>query len=278
MVFILFLSVLQSAEGPKPSVFQTTQDVQVVRDPDAFTQLPRLAVEDVKRVVQAPKGWSRSQWGHVGLGSLCIVGAALALDEPVDRWVSRHGKPSWDRASEKLTLLGGNGSLVTAGGAYLCGTVFDSAGLRAFGVDACASMGIAQLAFVIPLKQVLGRSRPRENEGAHHFKPFHGGKSFPSGHTTQAFALAAVISGHANQSWVTATSYGVASLVGLTRISLRAHHLSDVLVGAVIGTWVGKTVTSFNQSIRKAGHSKVNISAWPVIEPDYQGAALRVNF
>jgi hypothetical protein len=61
--------------------------------------------------------------------------------------------------------------------------------------------------------------------------------SFPSGHTAQAFAAAAILSEEYGYryKWVPYLSYGLASTVGVLRMANNKHYLSDVLVAAGIG-------------------------------------------
>lgn len=61
--------------------------------------------------------------------------------------------------------------------------------------------------------------------------------SFPSGHTAQAFAAAAMLSEEYGYryKWVPYLSYGLASTVGVLRMANNKHYLSDVLVAAGIG-------------------------------------------
>lgn len=61
--------------------------------------------------------------------------------------------------------------------------------------------------------------------------------SFPSGHTAQAFAAAAMLSEEYGYryKWVPFLSYGIASTVGVLRMANNKHYLSDVLVAAGIG-------------------------------------------
>jgi membrane-associated phospholipid phosphatase len=63
-----------------------------------------------------------------------------------------------------------------------------------------------------------------------------GNGSFPSGHAIAAFAVATVIARrYGNHKWVPYTAYGMAALVGFSRLSLSAHFSSDVFMGAALG-------------------------------------------
>jgi membrane-associated phospholipid phosphatase len=63
-----------------------------------------------------------------------------------------------------------------------------------------------------------------------------GNGSFPSGHTIAAFSVATVISRrYGNHRWVPYVAYGMAALVGFSRLSLSAHFMSDVFMGGALG-------------------------------------------
>lgn len=60
--------------------------------------------------------------------------------------------------------------------------------------------------------------------------------SFPSGHSIAAFAIATVIARrYPHRRWVPYVAYGVAGIIGISRISLSAHFTSDVFMGAALG-------------------------------------------
>jgi len=64
-----------------------------------------------------------------------------------------------------------------------------------------------------------------------------GGRSFPSGHTSQAFFMATLIAQHFHASaWLVSLLYAIALLVGITRMYVGAHYPRDVLAGIILGS------------------------------------------
>ena len=91
------------------------------------------------------------------------------------------------------------------------------------------------------LKHVIGRARPKliEQWGTLSLHPFtwpNNYASFPSGHTTSAFAAATALSLMVPPlRW---PMFLCAIAIGLSRIVVGAHYPSDVLAGAALGTVV----------------------------------------
>jgi membrane-associated phospholipid phosphatase len=68
--------------------------------------------------------------------------------------------------------------------------------------------------------------------------------SFPSGHSTSAFAVATVIAEqYKYKRWVPVVAYSLAGLTSLSRIEANKHWASDVFMGAVLGYSIGKFIT-----------------------------------
>ncbi|MEX1197551.1 MAG: phosphatase PAP2 family protein [Pseudohongiellaceae bacterium] len=61
--------------------------------------------------------------------------------------------------------------------------------------------------------------------------------SFPSGHTTAAFMVAYITTFHFPVLGI--PMYAWASAIGLSRVALKVHFVSDIVAGMIIGTGIG---------------------------------------
>jgi undecaprenyl-diphosphatase len=84
------------------------------------------------------------------------------------------------------------------------------------------------------LKQIFRRPRPYVTYGPVKLTiPMPSGFSFPSGHTASAMAAARVLA--TLGPWMAAAAYFYAVLMGLSRIYLKAHYVTDVVAGGAMG-------------------------------------------
>ena len=113
------------------------------------------------------------------------------------------------------------------------------------------------------LKNVACRARPSAPEAGAFFSNFpcfpaeYAYASFPSGHTTTAFA-AAVILALWYPRWA-GVWLSMAALVGLSRVMLGSHFPSDVLAGALLGTGLALAVHAACPAPRRVppGHGAI---------------------
>ena len=115
------------------------------------------------------------------------------------------------------------------------------------GLQAVGSMGAAQ-AMTWGLKETFPELRPDGSDR----------KSFPSGHTSLAFAAASTLA--ERQGWgVGIPAHVAAAFVGFARVKADKHHWYDVLVGAGIGEAAGFLITrkpAENMALMPWGDSK----------------------
>lgn len=111
----------------------------------------------------------------------------------------------------------------------------DSMALRSAMITtvACAITGVVTLS----MKYAWNRPRPFSSYPKFFMQKTVGGSpSFPSGHTSLAFAAATMLSLQYPRWYVIVPSYVWAGCVGYSRMYLGVHYPSDVLVGAIIGS------------------------------------------
>ncbi len=94
----------------------------------------------------------------------------------------------------------------------------------------------ALLVFVI--KRLFRRQRPEGEWGK--FYRLTDPHSFPSGHAVRAMMLAIIMLGMSPGVGIALLIW--APLVGLARVAMGVHYLSDVLVGMLLGILVGLTI------------------------------------
>lgn len=89
---------------------------------------------------------------------------------------------------------------------------------------------------VLTIKFTIRRRRPEgEWGGIYRRSDPH---SFPSGHATRSFMLAVMTIG-LGPTWFAILLLIWAPLVGLARVAMGVHYLSDVVVGAILGIFIG---------------------------------------
>lgn len=109
---------------------------------------------------------------------------------------------------------------------------------RLAGLAMCAAFVLGH-GVVDVLKELIARPRPFQAlDWVHRLSPA-SGFSFPSGHTAGAFLMAYVLGwSFRDYKWY---FYGLAGLIGISRLYVGVHYPSDVLVGGLIGwgsAWV----------------------------------------
>jgi len=186
----------------------------------------------------------------IAAGSAGSLFAHSAGDQPIASWA---GKASDSSYADIGTVVGdgwtqGGAALAT----YAIGALGHYARVEHIGSDLIRAQ---VLNGVLTTALKIGVDRTRPSGGA---------RGFPSGHTSAAFATAAVLDGH--YGWKAGIPmYALAGFVGWSRVRDNVHFLSDVVVGSAVGVIVGRTVT--------AGHKTRQWTIVPTPAPGGGGAA-----
>ncbi len=185
--------------------------------------------------------------------AIAIVGLAMRTD--VDTyWAIRRNIPD--------PMLGGralSGWVSTLGEGWFDLSVFLIAGLVGgrqgqriclAGVQALIAVAIASRLG----KVVFREERPSYDPYHHHLFGRLKADSMPSGHSMAAFATAAVLS----QEWpiLSPLFYTLAAWLGVARVQQSTHWMSDVLIGAAVGTLFGF------ESYRVTKAFELEVSPW----------------
>ena len=194
-----------------------------------------------------PLGLGEKRWWITVAVALVLLGVALAFDRHLSLAAQALPQPVRDFLAQ-LTPYGESGwILIPAGILYIVTALvalfvrwklmrtvlWQFAALYAF-----IFLGVGLPSLFTTLLKRIGRGRPMhfDDGGVLGFHPNTFDwtyQSFPSGHATTAFALAAVI-GFLSERWFYPMLVA-ASLIALSRLTLGVHYPTDVIAGAIIG-------------------------------------------
>jgi membrane-associated phospholipid phosphatase len=262
----------ERADDPAPSPSCSDPETRAT----TLRCFPRLLLHDAREVFGAPAHWGGRQW-TIFSAEVLAVGAMTFADKQVRKnALPEQGTPAGQLAKD-VEPLGGWASFAVLGGFYGGGAIAGDDKAKGVAIDGLIASAIASGVITTSLKYVVGRSRPNAGKGVYHFRPFSGDVSFPSGHATQAFAVASVIATEYKSAWVQVAAYGPALLVGFARLRHDAHWASDVTAGALIGIGVGRAVARLDVPLRSRG-SAHHAMVVPLIGPHEQGVVVIASF
>jgi membrane-associated phospholipid phosphatase len=194
-----------------------------------------------------------------------FTGATLVLT-PLDKSLAHELQDSsvqanrfLKNASKGVELIASPGAYYIGGAMYIVGRVAHLPRVADLGWHGTEAVIMGELTSYA-IKGMVGRARPFVSVDDPDDFSFGRGfgrqqwRSFPSGHSTTAFAAAAAVTDETTLWWPKSTwivgplMYGGASMVAVSRMYHNRHWASDVAVGAMIGTFSGKKVVLASHS------------------------------
>jgi membrane-associated phospholipid phosphatase len=242
-LFLLFLfSAVLGAQTspPAPLASGSTEDYD---RPVSWKQLVPNILSDQKAIWLFPTKITKD---HHWAPTLSLAGATaglLAADPYEARYF--HTTSTWQGFNRVLTgNATGLASTIAPLSLYAAGLLRRDTKMQHTALLAGEAVLDAELVTTV-LKDIGGRVRPvtfaphgnywdswRDSKGSW----LRGNGSFPSGHTIAAFSIATVVAHrYRTHRWVPYAAYGMAAVVGFSRLSLSSHFASDVFVGGALG-------------------------------------------
>ncbi|RYY58524.1 MAG: phosphatase PAP2 family protein [Chitinophagaceae bacterium] len=215
-----------------------------------------LLLDDLKQQALSPFRPTKKTLTRDALILGATVGIAF-LDRPIQKGaVSFRDHNEWVKKPNKIiTSLGGPFEVVPLAVIAASGFILKNEKLRVTTALATQSY-ITATVWSTLFKAVSGRTRPDNYDAitGKNSTRFHGpfykipngqNSAFPSGHTTLAFAAATVYAKeYKNIPIVPVLSYGIASLISVSRIIENRHWATDLISGGLLGFACGTQVVN----------------------------------
>lgn len=236
-----------------------------------------LLGDNIKQQATKPFHTQGKDWLKVG-GFALLTGAVALTNKPVNHFASNlnNNNPGLASVSKYVTRFGGAYELYAIAGFYAYGLIFKTQKEKT--TTALATQAyITAVGIAFVAKYLAGEQRPyytdpiTAKKGPIFHGPFYAFKkdpdgkklsredfsSFPSGHTTAAFAAATVYAmEYRDKPLIPILSYSAATLIGLSRLTENKHWPIDILAGGMIGYLSGRqVVNNFHRysKIKQAG-------------------------
>lgn len=207
---------------------------------------------DFINIFSRPARWTETEWTMCGAG-MALTGTLAGLDGTLlnsatgERSTIRNELAEWGNTMGRVAP-----GVIISLSLYTGGLAFDLPGVRRAGRHVFQTALYAGMVTTL-VKTVLGRHRPFLNDGPYAFQGFNTHdeyNSFPSGHSTLAFSVAASLSADIDHPAATVILYGLASITAWSRMYDNRHWGSDVVAGAIVGAVIGHAVANMDDPDR----------------------------
>jgi len=203
---------------------------------------------DLETYLTTPVRWDKNDWTQFALITGGIYIASETLD---DRWkdeMVNEDHPYYYRGIDKIGDAWGDGRL---SGSFLLGVYgygYWTKDIRFINASRDMLQSAAYTAITTQiLKRIFTRDRPNAADDEAGW--FGSGVSFPSGHTSNAFAISQSFLNSLDKPGIgmKILFYGLATSTAMARTYDNAHWASDTIAGALVGIYTANFVTRLNK-------------------------------
>lgn len=236
----------------------------------AFEMIMEKLDGDLRYVLSAPVRLTPKGTAVTGL---TLLGTFFLLNEDEEyltEITATEGEKS-DRAYNRLRSLGHHVPEAAAG-LYLVGYFLDNTGLKSRALGSLEAVAITAL-ISVGTSYAIGHKGPMDSESSDEFEPLSKHHSMPDMSSSLIFSMASVFAYDRplHQSLI---FYGIAAGTAMSRVYFEEAWPSDVFLGSVFGTVIGRTVAARSRRDREP-----SFSILPVLEHNAKPAVgLKIEF
>lgn len=276
-VFLLFTQIIYYSQ----STFDLDKKLNNESTMEIFESDALLSLNTTYDLLISPYHFDQADITMAGI-IITMTGASLSLDNRLREDVLKTQNSQLD----KITYWGEKFgrpvyASILSGLLYSSGLLFNKKHLRETGQILAEAM-LCTGFYTQILKVTLGRARPYTGDGNTDIDLFEfefdsNENSLPSGHTSIAFTVAAVLSERIDNIYTSIALYSLASLTAYQRIYDDKHWLSDTILGAAIGTVIGLKIVKLHEKTKDedVGYS---LNIFPKITPTNYEVGIALQF
>jgi len=196
-----------------------------------------------------------------------LIGSAGALAiAPADQEISRALRDHAPEFGDTGQVIGGIVTVSFVGGSLIASRVNKSEHFQSFSYTLAQAFA-TNFILTQGLKYATHRMRPDGSAST----------SFPSGHSSNSFAIATVMWSYYGRKWGIPLCI-VASLVGVSRIEQGRHWPSDAIAGAALGYISAQTATRGTKRELSGKKLLSGLMVLPVYGHERRGVSVRLDF
>jgi hypothetical protein len=249
-------------------ILEPTEEIRRL-DP-AFEMITEKIDGDLRHILSSPVRLTPKGTAITGLTLLGTL-FLLTEDEEYLSDIADTKDDNLDDTFERLRVLGRNVPSTVAG-LYLLGYFFDSKTLKSNSLESLEAVAITAL-IAAGSGYVIGHKGPDDSVNSDKFEPFNKYRSMPDMDSSLVFSVASVFA-YEKHFLEAMLYYGIAAGTAYSRLYYQDAWPSDVFLGSVLGTVIGRTVAA-----RSRNGEGSNFTLLPVLERNGQAAiGLKVEF